>query len=156
MNWNDIQLYKRVEEQITNLGFKLYPSKWTSCNGEIGVFPLEDKNPLYSRDAEIYTGTIEQIACWIRGVQQQKDYLTMLKATSEEKIKTLEEKYVKKLKHQAMLDIIKDPNKKIDKENISKFDEYKNYVASIYQNKLKDNENYIGDTGKIKNIINKI
>jgi hypothetical protein len=113
MNWNDIQLLDRVVTDLNKLGFKIKNSKYGQ--GSVGVYPLDDKNPLYSRDAEIYTGTLEHIMCWIRGVQHRDDYLKMLKATTDKKIKALEEKYIKKLKHQAMLSIINDPDKRIDK-----------------------------------------
>lgn len=113
MNWHDIDLLDRVVTQLNQLGYKLAPAKYG--RSEIGVFPLQDKNPLYSRDAEVYAGTLEQIACWMRGVQHQDGYLKMLKATSDKRIKELEEKYVQKLMHQAMLDKIRDPDQKIDK-----------------------------------------
>jgi hypothetical protein len=113
MDWNDIQLLDRVVTTLEKLGYKLKPAKYGQ--GSIGVYPLEDKNPIYSRDAEVYTGTIEQIACWMRGVEHQDGYLKMLKATNDKRIKELEEKYVKKLKHRAMLSKISDPDKKIDK-----------------------------------------
>lgn len=113
MNWHDIDLLDRVVTTLNQLGYKLAPAKYG--RSEIGVFPLEDKNPLYSRDAEVYAGTLEQIACWMRGVQHQDGYLKMLKATSDKRIKELEEKYVEKLTHQAMLDAIRDPNEKINK-----------------------------------------
>lgn len=113
MNWNDMQLLKRVEDRLKFLGYQMTSSRWGT--GEIGVQPLDDKNPLYSRDAQVFSGTVEQIACWIKGVEHQYDYLKMLKATSEKKVKILEEKYIKKLEHQAMIDVISDPNKKLDK-----------------------------------------
>jgi len=113
MNWNDIQFLDKVVNALTKLGYKIKPAKYGQ--GSIGVYPLEDKNPLYSRDAEVYTGTIEQIACWMRGVEHQDGYLKMLKATSDKRIKELEEKYIKKLEHQTMLDIIRDPDQKINK-----------------------------------------
>jgi len=113
MNWNDIQLLDRVVTTLDKLGYKISPAKYGQ--GSIGVYPLEDKNPLYSRDAEVYTGSIEQIACWMRGVEHQDGYLKMLKATSDERIKLLEEKYIKKLVQQGLLDKIKNPDIKVDK-----------------------------------------
>ena len=113
MNWNDIQLLDRVVTTLNKLGYKINPAKYGQ--GLIGVYPLEDKNPLYSRDAEVYTGTIEQIACWMRGVEHQDGYLKMLKATSDERIKALEEKYIKKKIQQGLLDKIKNPDIKVDK-----------------------------------------
>ena len=113
MNWNDIQLLDRVVTTLNKLGYKINPAKYGQ--GSIGVYPLEDKNPLYSRDAEVYTGTIEQIACWMRGVEHQDGYLKMLKATSDERIKALEEKYITKKIQQGLLDKIKNPDIKVDK-----------------------------------------
>lgn len=113
MNWNDIQLLDRVVTTLNKLGYKLNPAKYGQ--GSIGVYPLADKNPLYSRDAEVYTGTIEQIACWMRGVEHQDGYLKMLKATSDERIKLLEDKYIKKKVQQGLLDKIKNPDEKVDK-----------------------------------------
>ncbi len=113
MNWHDIDLLDRVVTTLNQLGYKIAPAKYG--RSEIGVFPLEDKNPLYSRDAEVYAGTLEQIACWMRGMQHQNDYLKMLKATSDKRIKDLEENYVKSRIQKGMLEKIKDPDKKIDK-----------------------------------------
>jgi hypothetical protein len=113
MNWNDIQLLDRVVTTLNKLGYKINTAKYGQ--GSIGVYPLEDKNPLYSRDAEVYTGTIEQIACWMRGVEHQDGYLKMLKATSDERIKALEEKYIKKKVQQGLLDKIKNPDIKVNK-----------------------------------------
>ena len=113
MNWNDIQLLDKVVTTLNKLGYKINPAKYGQ--GSIGVYPLEDKNSLYSRDAEVYTGTIEQIACWMRGVEHQDGYLKMLKATSDERIKLLEEKYIKKRIQQGLLDKIKNPDEKVDK-----------------------------------------
>jgi hypothetical protein len=113
MNWHDIDLLDRVVTTLNQLGYKIAPAKYG--RSEIGVYPLEDKNPLYSRDAEIYAGTLEQIACWMRGVQHQDGYLKMLKATSDKRIKELEEKYVKSKIQKGMLEKIKNPDKKLDK-----------------------------------------
>jgi len=113
MNWHDVQLLDKVVTGLLKLGYKIKPAKYGQ--GSVGVYPLDDNKPLYSRDAEVYTGTIEQIACWMRGVEHHDGYLKMLKATSDKRIQELEEKYVKKLKQSAMLNKISDPDKKIHK-----------------------------------------
>ena len=113
MNWHDIDLLDQVVTTLNQLGYKIAPAKYG--RSEIGVFPLEDKNPLYSRDAEVYAGTLEQIACWMRGVQHQDVYLKMLKATSDKRIKELENNYVKSKIHKGMLEKIKNPDKTLDK-----------------------------------------
>jgi hypothetical protein len=113
MNWYDVQALKRLEERLTKLGYVMMTSRYG--NGEIGVYPLEDKNPIYSRDAQLFGGTVEQIICWVTGIEHQNTYLMMLKATNDDKIKTLEEKYVKTRIQKGMLEKIKDPDKKLDK-----------------------------------------
>jgi hypothetical protein len=117
MDWTDVQLLDRVVNGLAKLGYYVKNAKYGHNDGRClaGVYPLQDKNPLYSRDAEVFSGTIEQIACWMRGFQHRNDYLLMLKATNEKRIQDLEEKYVKKIKQRAMIDAIKDPDKKIDK-----------------------------------------
>ncbi len=87
----------------------------TSGDYLIGVYPLDDKLPLYSRDAELFAGTTESITSWLRGIEHRNDYLTILKATSEDKIQILEEKYVKTRIQKGMLEKIKNPDKKLDK-----------------------------------------
>ena len=117
MDWTDIQLLEKVVNGLSKLGYCIKNTKYGYQDGRclVGVYALEDNNPLYSRDAEVFTGTMEEISCWMRGVNHRNDYLTMLKATTEKRIQELEEKYRKKLKHQAMVDAIKDPDKKINK-----------------------------------------
>ena len=114
MNWHDVQLLDQVVSTLEKLGYKIMPSKY-GISGSVGVYPLHDKNPLYTRDAEVYGGTIEQIMCWARGVQHQDGYLKMLKAVTDKKVKSLEQKYVKNKIHVAMLQKIKDPEKNFDK-----------------------------------------
>jgi hypothetical protein len=116
MNWHQIEQLERLRGRLTKLGYVMSPSKYsTSGDYLIGVYPLNDKLPIYSRDAELFTGTTEAIESWLRGIEHRNDYLTMLKATSDDKIKTLEEKYVKTRIHKGMLEKIKNPDKKLDK-----------------------------------------
>ena len=114
MDWTDVQFLDKVVTGLLKLGYTIKPAKYGQ-GGSVGVYPIDDKKPLYSRDAEVYTGTIEQIACWMRGVEHHDGYLKMLKATSDKRIQDLEQKYVKKRVQEGMLLKIKDPDKKIDK-----------------------------------------
>jgi hypothetical protein len=116
MNWHQIEKLERLRGRLKKLGYVMCQSKYsTSGDYLIGVYPLDDKLPLYSRDAELFTGTTESIESWIRGIEHRNDYLTMLKATSEDKIQILEEKYVKTRIHKGMLEKIKNPDKELDK-----------------------------------------
>jgi hypothetical protein len=114
MNWYSIVQIEAVKTRLNNLGYKMLPAKYRQ-DGLIGIYPADDKNPLYSRDAEVFCGTVEDITAWVRGIEHQSGYLKMLKATSDKKIKALEEKYVKTRLQKAAVDKIKDGSTKIDK-----------------------------------------
>lgn len=114
MNWNSIQQIESVKLRLSNLGYKMLPARYYQ-DGTIGVYPADDKNPLYSRDAEVFCGTVEDITAWVRGLEHQLGYLKMLKATTDKKIKTLEDKYVKTILQRAAVGKIKDGSTKIDK-----------------------------------------
>lgn len=116
INWEHINQIKRLEERLIKLGYKMTPSKY-NYNSEynIGIYPLEDKHPLYSRDAEIFRGDVDAIFCWIQGIEQYDGYLRMLKAIDNKRIKKLEDSYIKKRVHHAMVQKINEPEKEIDK-----------------------------------------
>lgn len=117
MDWTDVQLLNKVVDGLSKLGYYVKATKHSYQDKRclVGVYPLEDKNPLYSRDAELFTGTMEEIVCWMRGINHRNEYLSMLKATTEKRIKDLEEKYIKNRLQTAMLHKIKNPDKPIDK-----------------------------------------
>jgi hypothetical protein len=116
MNWHDIQKIETLQIRLGKLGYVMRQSKH-SYSGEynIGVYPLDRQLPIYSRDAELFSGTVEMIEAWIRGVYHKNEYLLMLKAITDEKIKNLEQKYIKIRIHKGMLEKIKNPDKTLDK-----------------------------------------
>ena len=116
MNWHQIQQLESLRDRLTKLGYVMRHSKYSN-NAEylIGIYPLNDKVPIYSRDAELFTGNTEAIMSWVRGIEHRNEYLTMLKATSESKIEALEENYIKKRIQNGMIQKIDNPDKKVDK-----------------------------------------
>lgn len=116
MNWHDIKQLESLQYRLKKLGYVMSQSKY-SYSGEyrIGVFPMDDNVPIYSRDAELFAGDTEMIFAWVRGIEHRNEYLTMLKAVTDKKIKNLEQQYIKKRVQKGMIDKIKDPDKEIDK-----------------------------------------
>ena len=59
------------------------------CNFEFGdmvaVFPRDDKLPVYSRDAELYIGTLEGLEIWMRGIEWARQYDMLLKVSDDKK-----------------------------------------------------------------------
>jgi hypothetical protein len=94
--WETIQKIKRVEQLIDELGFKFAKSKhsdWTDAHGALSLKPKDpDALPIYSRDAELFIGTVERLEDWLAGVQWAREYDKMLKLTDDKKRNNAEQK----------------------------------------------------------------
>ena len=87
--WNTIQRIKRVEEQVDKLGFKFSKSKhsdWTEDHGALSLVPKDHEAlPIYTRDAELFVGSLERLEDWLAGVRWAREYDSMLKLSDEKK-----------------------------------------------------------------------
>ena len=94
--WETIQRIKRVEQLIDELGFKFAKSKhsdWSDNHGALSLKPKDpDALPIYSRDAELFIGTVERLEDWLAGVRWAREYDSMLKLSDEKKRTTAEQK----------------------------------------------------------------
>jgi hypothetical protein len=94
--WNTIQRLRSIEEQIDKLGFKFSKSKhsdWTDDHGALSLVPKDhDSLPIYSRDAELYVGSLEQLETWLHGVRWAREYDSMLRLSDEKKRMAAEQK----------------------------------------------------------------
>lgn len=94
--WNTIQRIKRIEEQISRLGFKFSKSKhgdFTDLHGALSLVPRDaDALPMYSRDAELFVGSIERLEDWLAGVHWARDYDMMLRLSDDKKRIVAEQK----------------------------------------------------------------
>jgi len=87
--WNTIERVRRLEEQIDKLGFKFAKSKhsdWSDDHGALSLVPKDpDALPIYSRDAELFVGSLERLEDWMAGVRWAREYDMMLKLSDEPK-----------------------------------------------------------------------
>ena len=94
--WNTIERIRRVEQQVDALGFKFAKSKhsdWTDDHGALSLVPKDDNVlPIYSRDAELFVGSLERLEDWLAGVQWARDYDMMLRLSDEKKRGAAEQK----------------------------------------------------------------
>jgi hypothetical protein len=94
--WETIQKIKRVEQLIDELGFKFAKSKhseWTDNHGALSLKPKDpDALPIYSRDAELFIGSVERLEDWLAGVRWAREYDMLLKLTDEKKRNNAEKK----------------------------------------------------------------
>ena len=94
--WNTIQRIKRIEEEIDKLGFKFSKSKhtdWSEDHGALSLVPKDHEAlPIYSRDAELFVGSLERLEDWMAGVRWAREYDMMLKLSDEDKRDKAEQK----------------------------------------------------------------
>lgn len=87
--WNTIQRMKRIEQQVDDLGFKFAKSKhsdWTEDHGALSLVPKnQEALPIYSRDAELFVGSLERLEDWLAGVRWAREYDMMLRVSDNNK-----------------------------------------------------------------------
>ena len=94
--WNTIERIRRLEEAIDKLGFKFAKSKHSDWSDDHGALSLKPKDPnalpIYSRDAELFVGSLERLEDWLAGVRWAREYDTMLRLSDEKKRNAAEQK----------------------------------------------------------------
>lgn len=79
---------RRLEERVDRLGFRMGMPKhggyYKEFGDQVALFPKEDALPIYSRDAEIYVGTLEGMEIWLNGFEKAREYDRMLLGKSIE------------------------------------------------------------------------
>ena len=94
--WNTIQRIRRIEAQVDKLGFKFKQPKhgdWEHQEQSLSLVPKDtDALPIYSRDAELYIGTLEQPDTWLHGLEWARNYDMMLNLSNDDKRAKAEQK----------------------------------------------------------------
>ena len=90
---------RRLEADLDAMGLMLCNPKhgnWSgdNYNDRAGVKPKDSTSlPIYSRDAELFTGSLEQIRTWLVGVKWAREYDMMLRLSDEKKRTKKEDDY---------------------------------------------------------------
>lgn len=77
-----------MENTLKEHGFKFARPKYGTemGNDTADIVPKDaDSLPIYSRDASIYNGTLDQIDSFIRGVEWAREYDSMLKVSDRKR-----------------------------------------------------------------------
>ena len=78
--WNQIQQVRKVEERADKLGLKFAPHRHDDRYGEkVELIPKDrDALPIYTRNTELFVGTLEGAAYWMQGVEWAREYDRMV------------------------------------------------------------------------------
>jgi len=96
--YHTILRFRRIEETVDKMGFRMGNPKHGGYRDEYGdtvaLFPKDDAFPIYSRDAEMFVGTLEEMEVWLRGFQKAQEYHRMLIGRNfEKKVERFEQDY---------------------------------------------------------------
>ena len=98
VHWDESRAKPReLSQQAKMLGFKIGipPSHWSVReNGDmVTLYPGDnDALPVYSRDADIFTGTFNQVETFLNGWARAQQYDMMLRITDDKKRKKYEDR----------------------------------------------------------------
>jgi len=85
---------RRLERECDELGLVMCHSKYGGAYGH-DVLALKPKDeaslPVYSRDAELFLGTIAELELWLRGIQWARQYDCMVFGTKHDKTRERKE-----------------------------------------------------------------
>jgi hypothetical protein len=93
-----IESLRRLEERVDRLGMRMGHPRHGNYRLDFGdlvaLSPKDDTLPVYSRDAELFTGTLAQMEHWLNGWEKMQQYHHMLLGNKyESKIQRLEQDY---------------------------------------------------------------
>ncbi len=87
--YNTVLRIRRLEEAVDKLGFRMGHTKHGNYKQEFGdtvaLFPKDDCLPIYSQDAEIFVGTLDDLDHWLRGLAWAREYDRMLNMTDDKR-----------------------------------------------------------------------
>jgi hypothetical protein len=78
--YNLIRKIRYLEEECHKLGFQICHARHfnNEFDDVLALKPRDDCLPIYSRDAEVFIGTIEELNRWIQGFQFARKYESMI------------------------------------------------------------------------------
>lgn len=100
--FNLVLKLRRLEEQVNALGFMFAHSRheyYKEYGDVVALKPKDDGVPIYSRDAEVFVGSLQDLEQWIRGVEWARSYDQMLRISDDKKRFKKEEQF----RHARML-----------------------------------------------------
>ena len=84
--FRDIYRLRLLEDKLKDFGLKMVSPKYQGDNDKIALIPIDQELPVYSRNAEIFVGSFDEIENWFCGVLWCSSYYQMLKLVTPEKI----------------------------------------------------------------------
>jgi hypothetical protein len=86
-----IQKIRRVEEQCAAIGMRLASPKFGG-EDRIALIPIDANSlPVYSRSSDLFTGTLDEVEVWLKGVEWARNYYRLLGVTTDKAVQRKEQ-----------------------------------------------------------------
>jgi hypothetical protein len=109
IGYNTILRLERVRAECGRMGFDITsPGPYNDSIDMLALMPAKDALPIYSRDAELFVGTLDDLEQWLRGANWMHQYYALHKLVDEKKIKKKEDdirhdQLVRKLRNEEII-----------------------------------------------------
>ena len=109
--WNQIRQIRKLEERADMLGMKFAPYRHNDYNEDnVSLIPKDQNTlPIYTRDAELFAGSLEGADHWMQGVLWAREYDRM---TVDKKLDTKRVRKEQDLRNQQLMETIKNSDVK--------------------------------------------
>ena len=116
IGYDQILQMRRAEEEANKLGFRFaYPKHGWSSDGHESRLALRPKDadslPIFSRDAQMFSGTLYEAEIFMMGIEWARNYDDMLKVSDNKKRERKEQDW----RNRRLLNMIKEGK---DEENL--------------------------------------
>lgn len=101
-----VQKIHRLEQELDRLGMVMCSAKhyYRDYGDVVAVKPKDESSlPIYSRDAELFIGTLEALEHWIQGVEWARKYDGMLFGRRHESVRLRKEQNYREVQLCALL-----------------------------------------------------
>jgi len=82
--YNTVLMVDRIRNRAAALGFMLAYPKYSRGDGDdlVSIQPRDTEAlPIYTRDAQFFTGTLQQLDSFLAGIEWARDYDRMLRVS---------------------------------------------------------------------------
>jgi len=103
--WQLLKNFRDVEARANKIGLKFGPSKYSGMEFDtIALVPFDEHLPIYNREAEVFTGSLQDIDKWLQGITWARNYDDLMKVSNDDKRQAAENKY----QQRELLRVIRD------------------------------------------------
>lgn len=93
MDYSSIMEIERLTTKAKSFGLKIQRAKFSSGDyNPIALVPLDDHWPSYSRDAELYTGTVSELIAFMDGLDRMRTYYRTIDLIDDDKLAAAEQR----------------------------------------------------------------